>query len=79
MSTIFERKIVNIFSSRRLNIYVLGAQKKWFHGDGSFECPQHRFWLRNISPCSVTFTVSVVGLCNCFVHLENHVWKNNNS
>ena len=40
-----ESKTVNIFLSIRLNI-VLGAQEP-SHRDGSFEYPQHLFWLKN--------------------------------
>ena len=42
----FERKIVNIFLPIWLNI-CLGCSKEPSHWDGSFEYPQHMFWLRN--------------------------------
>ena len=38
-----QRQIVIIF----LPYYVLGAQKNRLKRDGSFEYPQHMFWLRN--------------------------------
>ena len=39
-------KIVNIFLSISLNIRF-GCSKEPSHRDGSFEYPQHMFWLRN--------------------------------
>ena len=43
---IIERKIVNIFLSICF-IICFGCSKEPSHGDGSFEYPQHMFWLRN--------------------------------
>ena len=43
---IFERKIVNIFLPISLNM-CFGCSKEPSHRDGSFEYPQHMFWLRN--------------------------------
>ena len=43
--TFFESKIVNIFLSVSLNM-CFGCSKELFHLDGSFEYPQHIFWLR---------------------------------
>ena len=42
----FEWYIVNIFLSISLNI-CFGCSKEPSHWDGSFECPQYMFWLRN--------------------------------
>ena len=42
----FERKIVNIFIPISLSI-CFGCSKGPSHWDGSFEYPQHMFWLRN--------------------------------
>ena len=42
----FERKIINIFLPISFNIYF-GCSKEPSHWDGSFEYPQHIFWLRN--------------------------------
>ena len=39
-------KIVIIFLSISLNM-CFGCSKEPSHSDGSFECPQHMFWLRN--------------------------------
>ena len=44
--TIFERKIVNICLPISFNI-CFGCSKELFHWEGSFEYPQHVFWLRN--------------------------------
>ena len=41
-----ERKIVNIFLSISLNI-CFGCSKEPSYCDGSYEYPQHMFWLRN--------------------------------
>ena len=41
-----ERKIVNIFLPISFNI-CFWSSKEMSHGDGSFEYPQHMFWLRN--------------------------------
>ena len=43
---IFERKIVNVFITTRFNI-CFGCSKEPSQRDGSFEYPQHMFWLRN--------------------------------
>ena len=40
------RKIAIIFLSISLNM-CFGCSKEWSHRDGSFEYPQHMFWLRN--------------------------------
>ena len=42
----FERKIFNISLPIRCNI-CFGCSKEPSHWDGSFEYPQHMFWLRN--------------------------------
>ena len=42
----FERIIVNFFLPIRFNI-CFGCSKEPSHYDGSFEYPQHMFWLRN--------------------------------
>ena len=42
----FQRKIVNIFLTIIFSIYF-GSSKESSHWDGSFEYPQHIFWLRN--------------------------------
>ena len=42
----FQRKIAIIFLSISLNMYF-GCSKEPSHLDGSFEYPQHMFWLRN--------------------------------
>ena len=41
-----ESKFVNIFLPINLNI-CFGCSKELSHLDGSFEYPQHMFWLRN--------------------------------
>ena len=41
----FERKIVNIFLLIGF-IFCFGCSKEPSHRDGSFEYPQHMFWLR---------------------------------
>ena len=41
-----QRKIVNIFLPINFNI-CFGCSKEPSHWDGSFEYPQHMFWLRN--------------------------------
>ena len=43
---IFKRKIVIIFLPTSLNM-CFGCSKELSHRDGSFEYPQHMFWLRN--------------------------------
>ena len=42
----FQSKIVNIFLPINFNI-CFGCSKEPSHLDGSFEHPQHMFWLRN--------------------------------
>ena len=42
----FQRKILNIFLPISFNI-CFGCSKEPSHRDGSFEYPQHMFWLRN--------------------------------
>ena len=42
----FECKIINIFLPISFNI-CFGCSKEPSHWDGSFEYPQHMFWLRN--------------------------------
>ena len=42
----FEHKVLNFFLSISFNI-SLGCSKEPSHGHGSFEYPQHIFWLRN--------------------------------
>ena len=46
INKIFEGIIVNIFLSISVNI-CFGCSKEPSHRDGSFEYPQHMFWLRN--------------------------------
>ena len=46
LSKIFERKIAIIFLPISLNM-CFGCSKEPSHLDGSFEYPQHMFWLRN--------------------------------
>ena len=41
-----QRKFVNIFLPINFNI-CFGCSKEPSHWDGSFEYPQHMFWLRN--------------------------------
>ena len=41
-----EHKIATIFLSITFNVYF-GCSKEPSHQDGSFEYPQHVFWLRN--------------------------------
>ena len=43
---IFKHKNVNIFLPIYFNI-CFGCSKEPSHWDGSFEYPQHMFWLRN--------------------------------
>ena len=50
LNKIFVLKIVIFFAYPSILTFVLGAQKKHLdasHQDGSFEYPQHMFWLRN--------------------------------
>ena len=42
----YERKIVIIFLPTNLNI-CFGCSKELSHCDGTFEYPQHMFWMRN--------------------------------
>ena len=42
----FEGKIVHVFLPIRFNM-CFGCIKELSHSDGSFEYPQHMFWLRN--------------------------------
>ena len=42
----FQDTIVNIFLSISFNM-CFGCSKETSHRDGSFEHPQHRFWMRN--------------------------------
>ena len=53
---IFLRKLVNNFLSSSFNI-CFGCSKELSHRDGSFEYPQHLFWLRN----KISFTHSYRG------------------
>ena len=46
LSNIFERKIAIVFLSICLNM-CFGCSKELSHRAGSFEYPQHMFWLRN--------------------------------
>ena len=46
INTILQRKIVNIFLPIIFDIQF-GCSKELSHEDGSFEYPQHMFWLRN--------------------------------
>ena len=46
LETIFWRKIVNIFLPINFNI-CFGCSNEPSQWDGSFEYPQHMFWLRN--------------------------------
>ena len=46
MNKNFQRKIVNIFLPINVNI-CFGCWKELTHWEGSFEYPQHMFWLRN--------------------------------
>ena len=45
INRIFEHKIVNIFLLISFSI-CFGCSKEPSHRDGSFEYPQHMFWLR---------------------------------
>ena len=40
------RNILIIFLPNNLNM-CFGCSKEPYHSDGSFEYPQHKFWLRN--------------------------------
>ena len=53
------RKIVIIFLSISLNM-CFGCSKDPSHRDGSFEYPQHMFWLKNKK--------------NIFFHLHTLIW-----
>ena len=46
LNEIFQRTIVNIFLLINLNM-CFGCSKELSHWEGSFEYPQHMFWLRN--------------------------------
>ena len=46
LSIFFRRKIANIYLSISLNM-CFGCSKEPSHLDGSFEYPQHMFWMRN--------------------------------
>ena len=46
INKIFEHKFVNIFLTISLNICFV-CSKEPSHRDGSFEYPQHMFWLKN--------------------------------
>ena len=45
-SELFEHKSLIIFLAISLNM-CFGCSKEQSHQDGSFEYPQHMFWLRN--------------------------------
>ena len=44
---LFEPKFALVFVPINLNMMRFGCSKKRSHGNGSFEYPQHMFWLRN--------------------------------
>ena len=46
INKIFESKFVNIFLTISLNICFV-CSKEPSHRDGTFEYPQHMFWLKN--------------------------------
>ena len=46
IKTIFEGKIVNNFLPISFN-RCFGCSKELSHRDGSFEYPQHMYWMRN--------------------------------
>ena len=79
MNTFFERKNVNIFLPISLNI-CLGCSKDPSHSDGSFEYPQHMFWLRNKKIIFLVHTFKLKACCiqkNCihcihFMHKQFH-------
>ena len=61
---LWKRKIVNIFLSTFFNI-CSGCSKEPSHWDGSFEYPQHMFWLRNkktnFQSCTLIYRPECVG------------------
>ena len=58
-----QRKIAIFFLSISWNIFC-GCSKKPSHWDGSFEHPQHMFWLRNKN-IIFRYTLLSGGLCDC--------------
>ena len=62
-----------------------GCTKEQSHGDGSFEYPQHMFWLRNKKKMIISFTLLSGGLTkspffifqNKNIHCGGH-WKHLN-
>ena len=53
---LFKHKIVNTFLPIYLNM-CFGCSKELSHQDGSFEYPQHMFWLRNKKNNFVIYTL----------------------
>ena len=62
-NTIFERKILNISLPISYN-KCFGCSKEPSHQDGSFEWPQHMFWLRNKKKySSLVRTLQLKAIC----------------
>ena len=66
---IFECKIVNIFLPISINI-CFRCSKEPSHLDGSFEYPQHMFWLRN-KKNNFWYALLTKGLQNSIPSFEN--------
>ena len=67
----FERKIANIFLSIAFNM-CFGCSEEPSHRDGSFEYPQHMFWLRN-KKINFQLCTLVWGPDMCMMLLHLHV------
>ena len=65
-----QRKIVNIFLPILFGI-CFGCSKEPSHWDGSFEYPQHMFWLRNKKISFLLHTLNESPAW--YIHFENHL------
>ena len=69
-SKFFDCKILNIFLSINLNL-SFGCSKESSHRDGSFEYPQHMFWLRNKKIVNIFLPISL-DICFGFSKDRSH-------
>ena len=77
-SKIFECKIAIIFFSINVNM-CFGCSKEPSHRDGSFEYPQHMFWLRNKKNNFLLCTLILgPGYIYYFMILKLCIWSNVN-
>ena len=62
----FWAKIVNIFLPSSFNI-CFGCSKEPSHWDGSFEYPQHMFWLKSKK---INWYALLTDVCEAEIHLS---------